>query len=448
MAVLANDSKATERCLVLGVNNDNDRFNSNADDNLNNDRRAREWPALPKRPAASFGVFAVKTYRSLWKEFCTFEHLQKAYELAKKNKSGNPRVLAFEKNWRLQLCLLLRELREQTYCPKPLEKFVLRDPKTRVICVSDFRDRIVHHALVNILQPIFEPRFIADSYASRPGKGTLAALQRFDKFKRQVSKNGTLISNAKDNNQVKGFVLKADIKSYFDTVDQAVLLSLLRQRIKDENVLWLVQRILNNYSSGEPGKGMPLGNWTSQFFANVYLNELDQFVKQDIRAKYYLRYVDDFVLFHASKAVLGEFREKIKTFLQEQLLLGLHPTKSRIISLGNGVSFLGFRVFYHHKLVRRKNWRKIHAQLQDLLQQYRHRAIDARAVFGVLHGWEAYALHGNTYRMRKMLRSFVEENIFYPLKLKPFPVQSAVSSAGQTRPLHDSIARIPAQISL
>jgi retron-type reverse transcriptase len=134
--------------------------------------------------------------------------LELAYWQARKHKTKNSKVIEFDKNWRLNLCILLGELRDKTYKPLPLKKFILRDPKTRIICVSDFRDRIVHHALVNILQPIFEPRFIFDSYASRKGKGTLPALKRFDHFTRKVTRNGKLKPNAKSNNDVISFAFK------------------------------------------------------------------------------------------------------------------------------------------------------------------------------------------------------------------------------------------------
>lgn len=217
----------------------------------------------------------MKTYNNLFAKLCSFENLEQSYELAKKRKYTSKAVQEFEKHWQLHLCILMNELKVKSYKPQPLKRFILRDPKTRVICVSNFRDRIVHHALVNILNPIFEPRFIHDSYASRKGKGTLPALNRFDNFIRKVSKNGKLVFNAKNSNNVEGFVFKADIEHYFDTVDHEILLGIIERLVSDKDILRLVRIILDNYNSGTKGKGMPLGNWTSQFFANIYLNELD-----------------------------------------------------------------------------------------------------------------------------------------------------------------------------
>ncbi|MBI4017073.1 MAG: group II intron reverse transcriptase domain-containing protein [Candidatus Aenigmarchaeota archaeon] len=349
----------------------------------------------------------MKTYNHLWKNICTFESLEHAYEQAKQGKLGNPCMIEFNKHWQLHLCNLLKELRTQTYKPRALRKFVLRDPKTRVICVSEFRDRIIHHALVNILKPIFEPLFIYDSYASRAGKGTLPAIQRFDEFKRKVTQNGKQVAGAQNKNFVQCFVFKADIRHYFETVDHAVLLGIIKKRVKDEYVLWLVQRVLKNYDSGTPGKGMPLGNWTSQFFANVYLNELDQFVKHTLRAKYYIRYVDDFVILHRSKKALQEHERKITEFIKT-LKIKLHPTKCKIIPLGRGVSFLGFRIFYQYKLVRTRNFKKIRARLDALLADYKCGIISAWDVLEVLQGWNAYALHGNTYKLRERFQQQIE----------------------------------------
>ena len=174
----------------------------------------------------------------------------------------------------------------------------------------------------------------------------------------KVSKNGKLVLNAENNNAIEGFALKADIQHYFDTVDHIILLELIEKKIKDKELIWLVQKVLDNYNSGTLGKGMPLGNWTSQFFANIYLNELDQFVKHVLKAKYYIRYVDDFIILRQSKVQLQEYRQQIQTFLKK-LKLTLHPNKCKITPLSEGVSFLGFRIFFHYKIVRPRNFRKI-----------------------------------------------------------------------------------------
>jgi retron-type reverse transcriptase len=352
----------------------------------------------------------MKTYKRLFETLCSWNNLEDAYWKARKHKSNNPKVQEFEKHWRLHLATLHRELKTKTYTPRPLRKFILRDPKTRTICVSDFRDRIVHHALINILQPIFEPRFIYDSYASRKGKGTLPALKRFETFMRKATKNGKLAPGATNANAVKCFAFKADIKHYFETVDHDVLQCIIRNRVKDENVLWLVKTILGNNPHDTSNQGMPLGNWTSQFFANVYLNELDQFVKHTLKAKYYIRYVDDFVMLHHSKTTLQEWQQVIAEFLRP-LKLELHPNKCTITSLSHGVSFLGFRCFYRNKLVRQRNIRKILNKLRDSIDQYASGMMSASDVLETWQGWNAYAMHGNTHHLRKRMLSELEQQL-------------------------------------
>ncbi len=216
----------------------------------------------------------MKTYRNLYAPLCSYENLYLAYLKARREKSKKEYVILFEKNLKENLENLKRELELQTYHPHSLKKFIVRDPKTRTIHASAFQDRIIHHAIVNILEPIFEKIFISDSYASRKNKGTHPAVRRFMYFMGKASRSGKRVKrNAYSNNSIEGYVFKADIQRYFDTVDHEVLLSILRKKIRDEKVIWLVQIVLNNFDSPVKGKGMPLGNFTSQFFANVYLPE-------------------------------------------------------------------------------------------------------------------------------------------------------------------------------
>jgi retron-type reverse transcriptase len=351
----------------------------------------------------------MKTYDNLWPRLCSWQNLQLAYENASKHKTNNPAVRTFAEHHDYELSLLRHELRTKTYRPRPLKTFILRDPKTRVICKSSVRDRVVHHALVNILHPIFEPRFIHDSYASRKGKGTLAAINRFDDFARKVTRNGMLTRGARTNNDVVGYALKCDVKHYFDTVDHTVLQAIIGKRIHDPDVRWLVQTIIDHHHT-RSGKGMPLGNWTSQFFANIYLNELDQFIKHERKANYYLRYVDDFVILDRSRAVLEKHRSAIATFLST-IKLDLHPTKCSIIPLRRGVPFLGFRIFYHYKLPRQRNLRSIRRRLTGYLDLYQEHAIDYDVLLDTLQGWEAYAKHGNTFHLRERLREHVLQEL-------------------------------------
>ena len=246
----------------------------------------------------------MKTFRNIYENIYSLENLFSAWKEARKGKTKKSYVIEFESNLTGNLWELHYELKNQVYSPKPLITFILRDPKTRKISKSDFRERIVHHALIRVIEPIFDKSFIYDSCANRKGKGNLFALRRFYEFIRKVSRNGK-INGWFNNNQIKGYCLKADINHYFEEVDHKILINLIKTKIKDNKTMWLIKKILDNNVSDNPcGKGMPLGNLTSQFFANVYLNELDKFVKYELKAKYYIRYVDDFVLLNKSKEQL------------------------------------------------------------------------------------------------------------------------------------------------
>ncbi len=354
-------------------------------------------------------MISMKTCKDLYCKLCSYDNLIKAFKKARKGKSKKWYVKEFEDNLENNLLQLKYELETLTYYPKPLKRFVIRDPKTRIIHASQFRDRIVHHALCNIIEPIFDKTFIYDSYANRKKKGTHAALKRFDCFKRKVSRNGKLVRNAKDNNMVVGYVLKADIKHYFDTVDHEILLRIIKKKIRDEKIIWLVQRVLDNHNFKILGKGMPIGNLTSQFFANVYLNELDYFVKHELRVKYYLRYVDDFVILHRSKEMLESYKEHTNEFLKT-VRLELHPEKSRIISLHKDVALLGFRVFFHYKLPRTNNLLKFEKRLMELMRKYERGEITKEKLMESIEGWFAYVKWANTYKFRKRLMDKMQFN--------------------------------------
>ncbi len=330
----------------------------------------------------------MKTYKNLYQELCSEENLALALKKAQKRKSRKPYVIEFKNNLDENLKRLREELLSEEYKPRPLRTFVIRDPKVRKIRKSYFVDRIVHHAICNILEPIFEKRFIYDSFANRKGKGTLNAIKRFDKFKQKVSKNNTR----------NCYVFKADIKHYFDEVNHSILIDILRKKVNDKKLISLISKVLKNHSHRV---GMPLGNMTSQFFANVFLNELDQFVKHELKAKYYIRYVDDFVILNNDKTILENHKEKINIFLKEKLQLELHTTKSKILLLKRGISFLGFRNYPHHRLLRKANVRTI----KERITQGNY---DSICEF--LEGWMSYAKQANTYNLRHKIADIIESN--------------------------------------
>ena len=222
-----------------------DRLNVNGNNHGNN------------RNGYSFGIALVaktsnmKTYNNLYSEIASFQNLFLAYNKARKGKTTRKYVIDFEKDLLNNLQQLRAELLDYSYRPKPLKTYIIRDPKTRRISKSHFRDRIVHHAICNIIEPIFDKSFIYDSYANRKGKGTLKALQRFDQFKRKISRNGK-INGWFNNNQIKGYCLKADIKHYFEEVNHNILLNVIKKKIKCNKTIFLIQKILFNYVGGGP----------------------------------------------------------------------------------------------------------------------------------------------------------------------------------------------------
>ncbi len=361
----------------------------------------------------------MEAFEDLYSQIISMKNLILAWKKAKKGKTKRHYVIEFGKNLGSNLLQLQKELIEQTYSPKPLVTFILRDPKTRTISKSAFRDRIVHHAIVNIIEPIFDKRFIYDSCANRIGKGNLFALKRFDEFKRKISKNNTRSC----------FVLKADIKHYFQEVNHEVLLKIIRRKIKDtekdtglflscknpdnsladfsnEKVIRLIKRILDNFDSKKEGVGMPLGNLTSQFFANVYLNELDYFVKNNLKARFYLRYVDDFIILHENEEQLKIWKTQIDGFLKQELKIELHPDKSRIILLSQGVDFVGFRNFYHFRLLRKRNINN----MKKKIEMFKHDLMSKDKFNESFQGWNAYAKWANAYKLRKQIKLKVLES--------------------------------------
>ena len=334
----------------------------------------------------------MKTYKNLYSQLCSFENLCLAFEKCRKRKRYKPGVPEFEFNLEKEIFEIQEGLESFGFKPQPPKVFLVRDPKRRVIHAASFKERVIHHALCNIINPIFDKSFISDSYACRKGKGTHSAIEQFDKFKREVSRNNTR----------KCYILKADVKKYFDSIDHEILLSLIGRKIKDEEVMWLVTQIVRqeNRKAGG-GKGLPIGNLTSQLFANVYLNELDQFVKHKLRAKYYLRYVDDFVVLHPSIDYLFLARDKIQNFLEKELLLTLHPKKTFVIPLDKGLDLLGYRVFYFYKLLREANLQRFRRKLRRLKHQYETGLLPVIKLRQSIVSWIAHASHANTYKVRR-----------------------------------------------
>ena len=351
----------------------------------------------------------MKRFGNLWPEVTSFENLRQAARQAQQGKRYRPNVLAFNFNLEGELLQLQTELRQKTYCPGAYKTFVIRDPKSRLISAAPYRDRVVHHALCNVIIPLIERTFIHDTYANRIGYGTHRALNRFTDFARSSR-----------------YVLQCDVRKYFPSIDHAILKGALRQKIKCPDTLWLIDVIIDGSNDqGEdvehfPGdtlltplqrrKGLPIGNLTSQFFANVYLNGFDHFVKEQLKATQYLRYVDDFALFSDNRAFLKEARKAIEAYL-DTLRLRLHVVKTQLFETRHGANFVGFRVLPDCIRVRNDNLQRARRRCHHLQGAYATGELSLGEVVQRLRSWEAHLLHGDTHRLRRRL---FDELIFRP----------------------------------
>ncbi len=263
-------------------------------------------------------------------------------------------VLEYERHLESNIFELQMELKSGTYRHGDYKPFTVWDPKQRKIHKAGVRDRLVHQAVVNVIEPPFERGFIHDSFSCRVGKGTHAGVKRLRRFLRQASAN--------DSRTV--WALKCDIRQFFASVDHQELLDLLSIKVKDEKTLFLLQEIIDSFSAA-PGKGIPLGNLTSQLFANVYMHQFDWFVKQDLREKYYLRYCDDFVIISKDRQHLLELVDRLQVFLKDELQLELHPSKVQIRKWRQGIDFLGYVLKPHCTLLRTKTKRRVLARVNN-----------------------------------------------------------------------------------
>lgn len=308
----------------------------------------------------------------------SFENIYRQYLHCRRNKRNTFNALHFEVDQEKNLLALKEELETRTYRPSRSVCFFATKPKLREIFAADFRDRIVHHILVDYLERIWEPVFIHDSYACRKGKGVHKGVMRLRQFIRQVTKNGTQ----------PAWYMQLDIKNYFMTIDKDVLFSLIASRVKDNDALWLSRMLIyhdcteNYIFKGNPSiinkipshktlfgapenRGLPIGNLNSQFFANVYLNGLDQFVKHQLRCKYYLRYCDDSILLSRDREELLRSKDQIENYLRDKLSLHLNQGRQKLRPVSNGIDFLGYIVRKDYMLVRRRVINNLHAKLRE-----------------------------------------------------------------------------------
>lgn len=336
----------------------------------------------------------------MYTQLTSWENLLLAYQKAARHKRGQPNVAAFEYRLEDNLLQLHTELASFTYCPGPYHSFTIHEPKRRLISAAPFRDRVVHHALCNLIEPIFEPSFIYDSYANRIGKGTHRALDRCQQFARQYP-----------------YVLQCDLRQFFPSIDHAILRQTLARQLHDDSIMWLIDQILTGgmgilddvydmtYFANDDllaalrPRGLPIGNLTSQFWANVHLNPFDHFVKRELRCPAYLRYVDDFLLFAPDKAILWTWKRQIEARLA-QLRLTIHPgAQPRPVS--EGIPFLGFILFPQRRRLKRRKGIHFLRRLRHLIGQYAMGQLSLDDLNSSVCSWVNHVSYGNTIGLRR-----------------------------------------------
>lgn len=329
-------------------------------------------------------------------DIITIENLFQAWNEFKKGKKKRLDLQVFERNLEDNLFLLCNSLRNKSYKHGAYEEFYVNDPKRRHIHKAPVSDRVLHHLLYKYLYSLFDSSFIYDSYSCRIDKGTHKGVKRLYEFTRKVSKNYT----------GDCYVLKCDIKKFFASVDHKILLYLLTAKIQDKDILLLLTEIIDSFSS-EFGKdkGIPLGNLTSQVFANIYMNKLDWFIKHELKIKYYVRYADDFVILSKRKDFLENLIPEIDNFLKTELNLKLHENKVILRKLRHGIDFLGYIILSHTILPKTKTKRRIFRKMSIKINENKSGKFSDFSLNQTVQSYLGYFSHANSYKIVKQFRS-------------------------------------------
>jgi len=341
----------------------------------------------------------MKTYKDIFEKIISPENLFLAWDNFKSDKRKKLDVRKFEWELEKNIFQLHKELRGCTYKHSGYSSFFIRDPKQRHIHKAEVMDRVLHHAVFSVLNPIFEQTFISNSFSCRIGKGTHKGFAALESMIRKTSKNYSQPC----------FILKCDIKKFFDTVDHSILTGIFKRRIKDEKTLWLLREIVDSFSSAHSdifyAKGVPIGNLTSQLFANIYLNEFDQFVKNELRVKNYARYTDDFVIVSNDETYLRDILKPISVFLKDHLALDLHPKKISIRKYHQGVDFLGYIALSHYRSIRQKTKKRIFKKLRKRVTEYKAGARNENSLNQCLQSYLGVLAHADTYKLGQEILS-------------------------------------------
>jgi RNA-directed DNA polymerase len=340
-------------------------------------------------------------HRDLFDRIANFGALRAAARKAILGKRRKPGAAAFMANLERELLRLERELSDGTYRPGRYVEILVRDPKERLVSAAPFRDRVVHHALCAVVMPIFEAGFIANTFANRTGKGTHAAIAAYERYRDRHA-----------------HVLRCDIFRYFPAIDHAILKAELRRRIACAPTLALLDLIIDGSNAQEPvelhfpgddlfepyrrRRGLPIGNLTSQFFANLYLDRFDHWVSERLGAPY-VRYVDDFALFHDDPDVLADWRQRIGVYLAGRRLK-LHPRKTVILPTSEPAAFLGFVLMPGgRRRLPDENVARFRGRLRALEDRWRAGTVTAEEARAKIGAWVAHSKHANTWRLRRAI---------------------------------------------
>ena len=322
---------------------------------------------------------------NLFEQVCSFDNLVKACRKAMKGKKDKESVAWFNFNMEFELIKLQKQLVSGAYEPGPYRCFFVHDPKERYICSVDFKDRVVHHAICRVLEPLFEKWFIHYSYACRIDKGTHRAVSKVQNW-----------------SVMTGYFLKADVRKFFESVDHGVLKSLLSRKIKDKKLLKLLEKIIDKPVPGYiPGKGLEIGNLTSQWLANFYLDPLDHYIKDKLGLRHYIRYMDDFVSLSDDKGMLHEMKLKTGEFLNEKLKLELKEKACFVAPVNEGIPFLGFRIFPGVVRVKRRGLLRFMRKFRTKERLYKEERINEVEFIRSAVSLIGHVGHGNTLAMRR-----------------------------------------------
>ncbi len=343
----------------------------------------------------------MKRYGNLYGDVSSFHALLSASIRARKNKRFKAATQEFEFDLEKNLIELEAELKAETWRPGPCREFYICEPKRRKISAAPYRDRVVHHALHYVLEPIFDGSFIFDTYACRIGKGTHAAVDRFTAFSRKHP-----------------YVLKCDIRKYFPSIDHEILKQKIRRKIKCEKTLRLTDLIIDSSNRQDdaffhfPGdepmtpwfrpKGIPIGNLTSQLFANLYLSDLDHYIQKSFSRFKYLRYMDDLTFFGNDKADLWSIIPRLEARLANDRLK-LHPNKRMLYPVDRGVSYLGYKIWPDHRRVQRASAVRYGRKLRRLQKKYQKGDICLDDVRASVHSWIGHVQHADSWGLRRAL---------------------------------------------